>query len=551
MTSWNKLKRNGPSDEMKRFTINHVCSAIVKTMKECAHAKHGVLFSCEHGNIGRFVLSEHLSCSVDTNKLWHDDLFAELTQSGRPVLLRDLTRGKKLYPSVHRTPNAIAVPLSEGAELSWIVYMDGFKGPIGEELINCLSNLAEIGSVMLSYVRQRTEAYAPESVYPDQEKEWQKLGMMTGTVIHDINNLLMGILWHATTGIRSVGHPKSSIDHFSNIETAARRLGELCERVLNEVANKESENEVIDLNELLDETIDVFGLSLPPNIELTLDAPNRPTRIRGVGVEIQRAIINLLKNASEAIGDSPGEIKIRLTVQYCDETSIMNLDWDGSVESGEYGVISVTDNGVGIANQSKSEMINTVHTTKSEGHGLGLLGVKSVLDDHRGMLDVQSVEGRGTSFRLFLPILSPQKESAAEKGNTFQDAWGKTVLIIDDELGVQKVAAGLLRSEKVNVLCAEDGRSGLALLKKNAESVDAVLLDVHTPGMDCKTIFKGIVNVAPNCGVVLSSGVYDAREISEIDASSSPVFLQKPYLKGDLFSALAESVGYVCDSKTG
>jgi signal transduction histidine kinase/CheY-like chemotaxis protein len=510
-------------------------------MKECSGAKYGVLFSCEHGDIGQFVLDDRPDAVSGVSELWHDEVFAELSRAGGPALLKELPRGDELYPAVRRTPNAVTVPLTVGNDLSWIVYLDGFVDSIDSKVKACLSNMAEIGSLLISFGRRQAVAFTPETTQGHHHEEWHRLGIVAGTAIHDINNLLAGILLHAATGQESIDVGDDTIDHFSKIETAARRMTELCRKVLNDASGRATEHEAMDLNELVEETADLFTYSLSKRIKVTFDRAKQETRIAGSAVQIQRALINLLKNSAEAIANNPGEIRVKIDSTSCDAAAISNVFWRGGAAPGNYAVLSVSDTGPGILESDKQLVFAAFHSTKTNGYGLGLTGVKSILEEHGGMLDVRTCPGQGSTFDVYLPV--QQEFLEKPKGEIKTGIRDKTVLVIEDEMDIQRITAKTLQAQGVHVLCASDGATGLSLLHEDASAVDAVLLDMNTPGMDCQSVFQAILLAAPNCGIVLSSGYYDAHKVAQIDSKKKAVFLQKPYLKDDLMSALSKSVG--------
>ncbi len=290
----------------------------------------------------------------------------------------------------------------------------------------------------------------------------ESLGIMAGGIAHDFNNLLVGVLGNASLLLETVHESDRSIA--AGIVLAAERAAELTKQMLAYSGKGHFLIEVVDLNALIRENLTLLRASLSRNIriELGLDCP--PCFVEVDRTQIHQVIVNLLINASEAVGDRPGQVAIRTSlIQRPDARFSAHLHT--VVPAGSYVLLEVGDNGVGMTPDTLKKIFDPFFTTKFVGRGLGLAAVLGIVKGHRGDIDVESCPGAGTTFRLFLPVSRRVASAPQPDSLTAVPGRGQTVLVVDDEAIVRNMSTAALERAGFRVLLAANGEEALDVLR--------------------------------------------------------------------------------------
>jgi CheY-like chemotaxis protein len=249
--------------------------------------------------------------------------------------------------------------------------------------------------------------------------------------------------------------------------------------------------------------------------------------------------MNLVINASDAIGDRDGVIRISSGMVRVDRESVRGLTPASDIDDGQYVFLEVGDNGCGMAPEVRDKIFDPFFSTKFTGRGLGLAAVLGIVRSHRGAITVRSKLGQGSTFRLLLPAADgPVDEVVRPSGpNT---AWkGKgTILLAEDEEAVRATTAGLLKAVGFNVDLAENGRSAIDKFRAAPDRYHAVLLDLTMPNGDGEEAFLEIRRIHPQALVFIMSGFSPQHVLDRFSGKGLNGFIQKPFLAKDLVNAL-------------
>jgi CheY-like chemotaxis protein/two-component sensor histidine kinase len=296
----------------------------------------------------------------------------------------------------------------------------------------------------------------------------------------------------------------------------------------------------IGLSSLVRETLHLLQLSISKKAVLKLDLAENLPAIMADATQIRQIIMNLVMNASDAIGEKSGLITISTSSINADRRYLADLVGAADLPPGNYVVLEVTDNGCGMNSETKAKIFEPFFTTKFTGRGLGLAAVLGIVRGHKGALKVYSELGRGSTFRLLLPA------AGTHAGDTRVDhriapQWrgSGTVLVIDDEDSVRLVAGKMLKSLGFEVLTAENGEQGLLVYRAHTERVSAVLLDLTMPKMDGEETFRELRRVRPDACVILMSGFNEQEAGARFVGKGLAGFLQKPFTPEELRERLA------------
>ena len=392
-------------------------------------------------------------------------------------------------------------------------------------------------------ITERKRAEDERNVMERKFQETQKLeslGVLAGGIAHDFNNLLTGILGNASLARMELAPESPLHSHLQQIEVSSQRAAELCRQMLAYSGKGRFVIQRIDLSALVSETLHLLQVSISKKATLKLDLADDLPGIMADATQIRQIIMNLVINASDAIGDNNGLITISTKSIYADYKYLDDLVGTPELPSGNYVVLEVTDNGCGMTPQTKAKIFEPFFTTKFTGRGLGLAAVLGIVRGHKGALKVYSEPGRGSTFRLLLPGAGAASGDTKVEQRSPSEWRGKgTVLVIDDEDSVRMVAGRMLRTLGFEILAAPNGDQGLKMFRERGREISAVLLDLTMPGMDGEETFRNLRLIRPDACVILMSGFNEQEAAARFVGKGLAGFLQKPFTPDELRQRLA------------
>jgi PAS domain S-box-containing protein len=425
-----------------------------------------------------------------------------------------------------------------------------FTGPTGEtreyEYI-FVPVLAANGSV--EAVAGSTRDVTDRNRAAEQERERQallldsarleSLGVMAGGIAHDFNNLLVGILGNASLLAETAPEEDRAIA--AEIVLAAERAADLTSQMLAYSGKGRFVVEALDVNTLIRENLTLLRAFLSRNVEVGIEFGCDACFVDADRTQLHQVIMNLLVNASEAVGDQPGRVSIRTRIVARREERFSNLV-HATLPPGKYALLEIADNGSGMSAETLKKIFDPFFTTKFTGRGLGLAAVLGIVKGHRGDIEVESTPGVGTTFRVFLPVASQVDAPSFEADEVSrQKPAERTVLVVDDEEIVRKTAATALKHNGFNVLLASNGAEALDILRGGA-SVSAVILDLTMPVMTGEQALPLIREICPGVPIILSSGYNEAEVSRRFSTAGLAGVLQKPYTVSAITAKLTQAL---------
>jgi PAS domain S-box-containing protein len=368
----------------------------------------------------------------------------------------------------------------------------------------------------------------------------ESLGVLAAGIAHDFNNLLMGVLGNASLALADLSPTSPAGERIQEIETAAKRAAELCDQMLAYSGKGNFIIERVSLNEVVEEATNLIRSTLSSRAVLKRDFAENLPMIQGDITQLRQVIINLITNASEAIGDETGVIRITTSLQRCDRSYLDSISIHEKLPEGDYVCLEVSDTGCGMDEGTREKLFEPFFTTKFAGRGLGLASVLGILRAHHGAAEIQSEPGHGTRFRVLLPataglVMTPTEEIAASATPT-----GGRILLVDDEEDVRRVAKLMLEASGFSVITASSGRDAIEAFRRAAEDIVCIILDVTMPEMDGMETLEQLRGVRRDVRVILSSG-FTVEAIASRFAGHGPAgFLKKPYDQVQLSKKVAE-----------
>ncbi|MFC1567782.1 response regulator [Pseudomonadota bacterium] len=373
----------------------------------------------------------------------------------------------------------------------------------------------------------------------EHSQRLESLGVLAGGIAHDFNNLLAAIMGNAELARMEVKEPSSATKHFNNIEETCEQAAELCKQMLAYAGKSPHTMGLLEINGLVQDMGSLLKASLDQNIDLQLRLDDQPLSIEADKAQIQQVILNFIINAAEAIGSDTGSVRIRTGIMHASR-EFLDKQYNGSdLPEGKYVFVTIADSGCGMTDQTIRKMFDPFFTKKESGTGLGLSAVLGIIHGHKGVIEVVSKAGRGSKFRILLPrAYQTFKKEVIQTSE--MDGWqgDGTVLVVDDDSAVRKVAALFLENFHFEVLQAADGLEGLETFCKHQKDIVAVLLDITMPKLGGVDAMKKMREANPRIPVILVSG-YSEVEIESLAEEDQPdMFVAKPFRAKDLQKAL-------------
>ncbi len=365
------------------------------------------------------------------------------------------------------------------------------------------------------------------------------LGVLAGGIAHDFNNLLVGILGNASMALAVLPRGPAH-DLVLDIQSAARMAADLTRQLLAYSGKGRFVIEPLDLSRLVKDSADLVEAAISRKAIVAHSlAPSLPA-VEGDATQLRQVTMNLIANASDALGDLPGKIDVSTGVVDLGGGRDPDAYPEGEVRAGRYAYIEVKDTGHGMEPAQIPRIFDPFYTTRFQGRGLGLAAVLGIVRGHGGAILVRSTPGVGTTFRLLLPTSAGKvvpPPASARTPPPVAPARDATVLIVDDEAVVRRVTERVLLRAGYKVLLAENGREALRIVEEHAAEISIVLLDLTMPELSGEETFIAIHALAPALPVVMTSG-YAADTSTHLTKEGLAGFLEKPYTGADLLTAL-------------
>jgi CheY-like chemotaxis protein len=299
----------------------------------------------------------------------------------------------------------------------------------------------------------------------------------------------------------------------------------------------------VDMVMQIEETVDMLKSTLPQNAVITSEFSANIPIIKGDPSQLHQVVMNLIINASEAIGTKQGKVNVSLAKFEVIEGNSFECHFGELIPPGEYVCLEVTDNGCGMDDQTKWKLFEPFFTTKFVGRGLGMSAVLGIIRSHGGKLQLFSQLGQGTTFKVYLPALVGEFSVNSDEGSS-TSAWqgSGTILLVEDEEQIRFIAKKLLEMFGFTVLVAVNGKEALEMYRKNSADVTLVLTDMGMPVMDGYELFEELKKLKPELPIIISSGYGDAAVKKRIKSHEIAGIISKPYNSDNLLKVLKSVV---------
>lgn len=422
---------------------------------------------------------------------------------------------------------------------------DGVRMPTDAEreyLVGMGSHLTlAISRIRLLEERQRDakqRAKIERQVYATQKLE--SLGLLAGGIAHDFNNILVAIMGNADLALIDHAEGRPVQAYLEQIVDSSRRAAELCSQMLAFSGGGHSERVRLDLNELVMGMAKLLGVSISKNASFKMRCAEDLPEFSGDATQLRQVIMNLITNASDALGADGGTITVETGRIVLSPELRDRLALSENLPEREYLFLCVRDNGCGMDGPTRARIFDPFFTTKSAGRGLGLAAVLGIMRSHKGAVQVRSEPGRGSAVTIFLPPSTAAHAAAETHDAVTVESAGGRILVIDDEKEVRAVARAMLESAGYEVLEAADGPLGLDLFREHFREIDLLLIDMTMPRMNGVELFEEARRIDPEIRAVLSSGYSESFARQDLREQGLGAFVAKPYDRKLLLSKVSQ-----------
>jgi CheY-like chemotaxis protein/two-component sensor histidine kinase len=365
------------------------------------------------------------------------------------------------------------------------------------------------------------------------------VGTLASGIAHDFNNILGGVLAQAELALGQLAAGLRPEEQLKAIRDVAIRGAEIVRELMIYAGRGRENREVVNLSQLVREMLQLLKVSVCKNAVFETDFGEDLPAVWTNAAQLRQIVMNLVTNASEALEERDGVIRVA--------TRCVKVDRDSSAQTsdrladGDYVLLEVSDTGSGMSPETQAQVFDPFFTTKAAGHGLGLAVVSGIVRGLGGAIDLSSELGRGTTFRILLPSAETAGHATSYAPPPSEDSAsceGTAVLVVEDEDPLRGAVVQMLRNQGCEVIEATNGSSAIDLLRTRNGKIDAILLDVTIPGASSQEVAAEAAKAQPDSRVILTSAYSPEIITRAVEAPTVVSFIRKPYKIADLLQTL-------------
>jgi PAS domain S-box-containing protein len=380
--------------------------------------------------------------------------------------------------------------------------------------------------------------HAQEESFARQKLE--SLGTLASGIAHDFNNFLSSVLFQAEVGLEECVaglYPETELKAIRNV---AIRGSEIIRQLMIYTGEDSEFKELVDVSPIVEGMFELLKFSVSKHARLEIDLGRDLPAVGANAAQLRQVVMNLVMNASDAIGEGTGVIRVATSGVKVGHDSLAARP--NRLAEGDYVQLEVADTGRGIPSEVRTKVFDPFFTTKTSGHGLGLAIVDGIVRGLGGTIHLTSELGKGTTFRILLPSSKTTTNTTIDatfnREEVVRLSQATTILIVEDEDPLRRAVVKVLLKTGFEVFEASDGFSAIDLLREKGGKVDVLLLDMTIPGSSFDEVAAEAVKARPDVRIVLTSAHSSEKVMSAMRQPQKYDFIRKPFLLGDLVKML-------------
>lgn len=393
-------------------------------------------------------------------------------------------------------------------------------------------------------ITQRKAAYDDQRRLETKLRQAQKMeaiGTLAGGIAHDFNNILSPIVGYSQ--LLMLDLPQGGLKHqyANSILTAGLRASELVNQILAFSRQSDQEKVLVEVQNILQEVLRLSRSIIPTSIEILQDIQDDCGSVQADPTQLHQVAMNLITNAYHAVDESSGKISLSLKEVILEDVEML----ESSLEPGVYAMVSVSDNGTGISAEVMERIFDPYFTTKgkSKGTGLGLAIVYGIIKEHSGDIKVYSEPGEGTTFTVYLPVVTEPKVVDPEESREDLQKGTEHILLVDDEEPVLDIGREMLEKLGYKVSVFTNSMQALEAFTKHGETFDLVITDMTMPDLTGTELATKILAMKADMPIIMCTGL--DRQVSKVKVEEIGVkwFMRKPFFIEELATAIRRVLG--------
>ncbi len=409
------------------------------------------------------------------------------------------------------------------------------------------SSCDEVGVVTAAFTRLRETLQQGQQEQKKLEErlrqahKMEAVGRLAGGVAHDFNNLLTIIRGHSDLLADRPGADEPQKRSVEQIQKAANRAVAMTRQLLAFSRMQVLQPSILDLNSIISEMGKMLPRLIGEHIEFTFSPDPKLAPVKADLGQIEQVLMNLAVNARDAMPDG-GKLVVRTSNI---SLSAAEAARRPAMTAGEYVLISFSDSGQGMSEETKTRIFEPFFTTKEvgKGTGLGLATVYGIVKQSGGFIWVESAPGKGATFEIYLPKASGQASGGStEQGPRIESRGTETILLVEDEAGVRDLASQFLRASGYSVLEAQDGVQALEVAERHSAPIHLLLSDIVMPRMGGQELVERLRVTRNDMKIILMSGYSEYNGTEFPQAESPHLLLGKPFSLASLVGKVREAL---------
>jgi DNA-binding response OmpR family regulator/nitrogen-specific signal transduction histidine kinase len=456
-------------------------------------------------------------------------VFKTILEKGQALLVQNIEEEKRYLPSGwpgYSNGSFLAFPIKEesGTPIGIITIHNKQTPPFVDQD-------KDIGAILSSYCCETIRAIKAfqeskrKEIQLQQAQKMEAIGTLAGGIAHDFNNILSLIIGYAELAKLDIGTNEKAQKNIDQAMRGARRAGEIVSQILTFSRQVEPEMKPLKLYLIVKEAVKFLRSSIPSTIQI-IEKMDAKAMVLADATQIHQVVMNLCTNAYHAMRETGGTLSVFLR-----NAEPSREDLEEGCSFGDYIALQIKDTGCGIDDNVMGRIFDPYFTTKevSQGTGLGLALVSSIVKKHNGIIKIHSRVGKGTVVDVFFPVFNAALDTFTKPEYSIKELGGtERILLVDDEQGILDSTQQMLSNMGYTVSGFSDGISAFKAFAKEPDTFEVVITDMSMPNMDGRVLSEKILSLRKNIPIILCTGFHET--FTEKDAAKMGIrrYLHKP-----------------------